>query len=156
MPYVLVASFSLGLALGFTAGELLQSSRVTALKVAIEKANGEARTKLAEAQQAVINATEQAAQFNIQLETAHEQNVSTINALRDRLSTAGLPTCSENRRNTVPARTGANAAANATEHTELPRDFVELVKSESYRADQVAEYAKQCWQFVTNNCGIKQ
>lgn len=154
MPYIAAIIFVIGAGLGFSGSTWLYSSRIESLSTALSVSNEKAELELEAAKQRVEKATVEAQQLNNQLSNAHEQTIKTVNYLRDRLSSTRLPTCSEDNRNPMPTSASAAGVSTQTGYDELPTDFIELVKSEAYRADTVATYAETCWKFVTNNCGV--
>ena len=157
MVWTLIAIVLLGFGAGYETASAILQPKINELKVAIATANNEADMQLKVSKGKVDAANQEAKQFNDQLEVAHAQHIETINNLHDKLAAVSVPTnnCSKNGANRVSASASAANPTTATGHDQLPTDLIELVKSEAYRADKVAEYAAQCWTFVHNNCEIK-
>lgn len=137
---------------GFGAAHQLDKAEILAMENAISAQKVEAAATLQAETDRVNLAVAKAREFNHELEVSHAQSITTINAIRDQLATAGLR--DTGRRKSSGSATGNIASAGIIETTtntsELSTELAQFLKSEAYRADTAAEYANSCWQFVVN------
>lgn len=155
MIYAFIAAILLGFGAGFGLSQQLAQADIVRLESAIQSANDQAAIRLANAKKDAERIKIDQQKLSQQLEKSHEQNIQTINALRDRLAYVRLPTASSSRgRDTKNRNHNPATAEEQAEHQQLSADFDRLVKAEFYRADTVAAYADACYTFVVeNNCG---
>jgi uncharacterized protein YlxW (UPF0749 family) len=149
IPHLII--LLLGFSGGFALSHKLDQLQYDDLKAAVERANSEASTQLAKAQQAAQSAEQKAYEFNRQLDQSHDSFINTTNALHDRLATVRLrdPGSRQSCNNAVPATANSSQPeTEAVDNAELSDELDQFIKSEAYRADQVAAYAETCYQFI--------
>jgi hypothetical protein len=153
MIYALLLAWAVGLGFGGFVTHAFDKAEIQRLESAILEGNTKAEHELYAIQTEVDAAERQAANLNDQLEAARSQSVATANALSARVASAGrLYDRHQNCEGAVPERERAGQPETQTEPADFSGRLAEIVR----RADETAIYAQTCWQFVTNNCGIKQ
>ena len=138
MLYAIAAAFVLGIASGAAGMRQWDSAEIVSLKAAIQEANTQSEVTLKLAQVKVEAATKEAENLNTELEKSYEQSVATANAYFDRVRNNRAAS----RPNAVPSCESAGTPETTT------TEFAET----AYR---IEAYAKSCWRFVENGCGIK-
>ena len=99
----------------------------------------------------------QVIEVNNQRDVSYVQNVNTINALHEQLSNARLqrPASWQSCGGSTTASNSAESVANTTANNEFPARLHEFFAPRAFIADQLAQYAKECYNFVIErNCGI--
>ena len=142
---------------GFVTSYQLYHSQVTALELQIKVSNEEAQHLLVDATEKVEAANAAALVTNTHLEIEYDKNIKLNNDLSNSLTNVRMrvTTKHSNCSNPLPASTGSIAIAGSTNTTELPEDFERLLRSETLRADNLAVYANEAFNFIKANCGIK-
>lgn len=130
---------------GYAASTAVHQSQIQRLESAIVQANLESEQVLAMAKARVQQAETEALHFSQQLETSHDQSLATINALHDQLRD-GIARGA----NAVPVCPRPGTPETATESADVSTAIADL----AYQADLVAAYAQNCWQFVSQDCGL--
>lgn len=157
MGYIVIAIAVLSGGLGFTFSHMIDKAEIQHMSDSIAAQNREAELQLVALTAEVAKAHEEALKVNKDLEDA---NVSAINALNSQHDSFKSVRMYDNgRKSSRCATTKSNSSQVIIESDEnryeLSNELTEFLKSEAYRADQVAEYAKICQKFVVdNNCGI--
>lgn len=138
MLYAIAAAFISGLLFGAAGMRQWDSAEIVSLQAAIQEANTQSEVTLKLAQVKVEAATKEAENLNTELEKSYEQSVATANAYFDRVRNNRAAS----RPNPVPSCESAGTPETTT------TEFAET----AYR---IEAYAKSCWRFVENGCGIK-
>jgi len=159
MPYIwlaiIVASFASGYGLAYKVSRV----EIRQMSDSIDAMNREAEWTLAALTKEADKAHEEALKLNKELEDA---NVSAINAINSQHDSFKSVRMYDNSRKSSSCATtkgdDTNSTAGADEdRAELSDELTKFLKSEAYRADQVAQYAILCRKFVVdNNCGISK
>ena len=158
MPYaclfIAITLFGSGYATAWKVG----TQQIIALEVQIIASNTDAQQKLLEAIEATERAEQAAVIANIQLETEHEKNIEAITAGAGMLGAVRMrvPVHPKDCGRAVPKSAGAGVIEDSTDTTELPNDLTQLLRSETLRADNLAVYANEAYQYISTKCGIKQ
>lgn len=158
MPYafilVMVASFGSG----FGVSHSIDKAEIMELQIAIQHQKDQANMEILSAQSHVRDSEMKAVVANEKREQEHESNNKDIADLHTQLSTLRLrdpgrrTSCS----NAMPASHNSKEPANTTTDTgELSKEFAGFLVEQSRSADEVAEYALNCFKFIKNNCGIE-
>ena len=134
------------------------NQQVANLNAQIEASNADAKRRLLESVTATETAELKAAETAKQLEDEALKNIELNSDLARSLATVRMrvKTVNTNCRGTVPKGSSPGIPTDATDFTDLPEDFAELLRAEGLRADNLAVYASECYQFVNQQCGIKQ
>lgn len=158
MPYFIIAALIVGFASGYGVSHKIGRAEIIGLELAIQQQKTEAQSILQDAQLKVTESENRAIQINNQLDKEHEENTRDIINLHDQLSTVRLrdpghrPSCP----GSVPTSDSAGHAEDSTGSAELSAELENFLRDQSFAADQVAEYAQECFKFVQSNCGIEK
>ena len=157
MPYlfvaIIIASFGSGYGFAYKVSQL----EIKKMADSIATQNQEAEALLATLTEEAKKANAKALQLNKDLEDANVSAINALNSQRDSFKSVRM--YDSGRKSSSCATTKSNSTSTTTspveDRYELSNELTEFLKSEAYRADQVAEYAKLCQKFVVdNNCGI--
>ena len=151
MPYLFVGIIIASFASGYGLSSALNKAELIKMHVSISDMNREAEWTLAALTEEADNAHTEALKLNKELEDANVSTINAINSQHDafksqrmydngRKSSSCTPTQGDN--------TNSTAGANEDRH-ELSDELTSFLKSEAYRADQIAQYAILCQKFVT-------
>jgi hypothetical protein len=154
--YLLIAITLFGS--GYATAWKVGTQQIIALEAQIIASNADAQQKLLEAIEATERAEQAAANANIQLETEHEKNIEAITAGAGMLGAVRMrvPVHPKDCGRAVPKSAGAGVIEDSTDTAELPNDLTQLLRSETLRADNLAVYANEAYQYISTKCGIKQ
>ncbi|MCK9355494.1 MAG: hypothetical protein M0P59_15305 [Gallionella sp.] len=144
MPYFLIAIIITAFGSGFYTAHSIDNAEIFALKNAIDKANEQGRSAMAEATRIVNAAQAEAIATNNKLDKANESSINTINAYYDRVQSSY-----KTRRNCTVSK-GDNTVKPAKDAGNTYDILAEL-----HRADLAAIDKNTLLKFVRNNCGIK-
>lgn len=157
MPYIWLAIIAASFASGYGVSSVLSTAEIKAMSDSIAAQNREAELQLAALAEEATKAHEEAIKVNKDLEDANVSAINALNSQRDSFKSVRM--YDSGRKSSSCATTKSNSSQAVIESDEnryeLSNELTEFLKSEAYRADQVAEYAKICQKFVVdNNCGI--
>lgn len=139
--YVTAAIAAISFILGYGLADKVSADKIGKLEHAIAEANLTADAVLqAHIAQKKQNELEAEAK-SVELEKSYEQSVATVNAYYDRVQSSHKTRS----RNTVPVCEGSRTPERTSEVTEFER--------QAYTVDA---WAESCYQFVNNNCLIKE
>jgi hypothetical protein len=141
---------------GFFAGYKMADTQCDALKASVDRANIEAESRLVKAQLQTQLAEKKAYDLNLKLDQSHDAYIKDTNALHDRLVTVRLrdPRSRQGCSNAMPAASDSgHPETEAADGAELSDELDQFIKSEAYRADQVAAYAETCYRFIQEQEG---
>ena len=158
MPYIFIVIAVLSGGFGFTLSHMIDKAEIQHMSDGIAAQNLEAEATIATLTQAADNARVTALNANKQLEDANVSAINAINSQHDAFKSQRMYDTGRKSNSCTPT-TGNNTAGTANTTTqyapELSTELTEFLKSESYRADEISNYAILCKQFVIdNNCGI--
>ena len=149
--------FALGAAGGGTFGYKWQEYRVLQMQNAIAEQKIAANTIYNDLVQANTATQAQVIETNKERDVSYVQNINTINALHEQLSNARLqrPASWQSCNSSATAGNSAEVVTNTTSSSEFPARLHEFFAPRAFIADQLAQYAKECYNFVIErNCGI--
>ena len=157
MGYIVIAIAVLSGGFGFTLSHMIDKAEIQYMSDSIAAQNREAELQLAALTEEATKAHDEALKLNKDLEDANESAINALNSQRDSFKSVRM--YDSGRKSSSCATTKSNSSQTVTEadenRYELSNELTEFLKSEAYRADQIAEYAKICQKFVVdNNCGI--
>ena len=143
MLYGIIAIVIASFGSGFYTAHSIDNAEIFALKNAIEKANEQGRSAMAEATRIVNAAQAEAITTNNELDKANESSINTINAYYDRV-----------RKIKPRSNCAMSKSDNTVEPTKDATNTYNLL-AELHRADLAAIEKNTLLKFVRNNCGIK-
>ena len=159
MPYLFVGIIVASFASGYGFAYKVSQAKIQHMSDSIDAMNQEAEWTLAALTKEADKAHEEALKLNKELEDA---NVSAINAINSQHDSFKSVRMYDNSRKSSSCTATKDSNSNSTAGTyedrhELSDELTNFLKSEAYRADQIAAYAALCQKFVVdNNCGISK
>jgi cell division protein ZapA (FtsZ GTPase activity inhibitor) len=157
MPYLFVGVIIASFASGYGLSSALNKAELIKMHISIDAMNREAEWTLAALTKEADKAHEEALKLNKELEDANVSALNAINSQHDSFKSVRMYDNSRKSSScTATKGDNTNSAAGADEdRAELSDELTSFLKSEAYRADQIAQYAILCQKFVVvNNCGI--
>ena len=157
MPYIWLGIIVASFASGYGISSTLSRAQIREMSDSIDAMNREAEWTLAALTKEADTAHEEALKLNKELEDANVSAINAINSQHDSFKSVRMYDNSRKSSSCTPTK-GDNASSTAgadEDRHELSDELTNFLKSEAYRADQIAQYAKLCQKFVVvNNCGI--
>ena len=160
MPYIFIVIAIGGFLSGFGVSYQISKAEIQEMSNGIDALHREAEATIATLTAQADNAHANALNTNKQLEDANVSAIKAINSQHDAFKSQRM--YDTNRKsNSCTTTAGTNTAGTANTATqyapELSTELTEFLKSESYRADEITNYAILCKQFVIdNNCTIQK
>ena len=156
MPYIWIAIIVASFASGYGVSSALSSIENKEMSDSISATNREAELQLATLTEQANKAHEEALKLNKDLEDANVSAINALNSQRDSFKSVRMYDNGRKSSSCTTAKSDSTqtATGNDDDRYELSEEFARFLKSEAYRADQIAEYAKICQKFVVNNCGV--
>ena len=159
MPYLFVGIIIASFASGYGVSSALNKAELIKMHVNITAMNREAELQLATLTEEADRAHTEALKLNKELEDANVSTINAINSQRDAFKSVRMydnsrksGSCTATKGNNTSTTTGTDQ-----DRYELSDELTNFLKSEAYRADQIAAYAALCQKFVVdNNCGISK
>lgn len=149
---LIIAAFSTGFGVAYK----IDSAAINDLQRSIQVSNEQAANTLESIQDRVAQAQAVAKDANTNLELAHAQSITTINAYHTALKSKRLyDTHRKDGGCSVPADSNTGIAISATEPSELSTELTNFLLAQSLAADQVAAYAQECFTFINHKCGLE-
>jgi cell division protein ZapA (FtsZ GTPase activity inhibitor) len=159
MPYIFIAILVAGFASGYGVSHQISKAEIQHITDSITAMNREAEIQLATLTEEVDKAHEEALKLNKELEDANVSAIKAINSQHDSFKSVRMYDNSR-KSSSCTATKGDNTSSTAgapEDRHELSDELTSFLKSEAYRADQIAAYAALCQKFVVdNNCGIRR
>ena len=151
MPYLFVGIIVASFASGYGFAYKVSRTEIRQMSESISDMNREADIQLATLTEEADKAHEEALKLNKELEDA---NVSAINAINSQHDAFKSVRMYDNSRKSSSCTKTKDSNTNSTAGTyedrhELSDELTSFLKSEAYRADQIAQYAILCQKFVT-------
>jgi len=157
MPYIWLGIIVASFASGYGISSTLSRAEIKEMSDSIDAMNREAEWTLAALTKEADTAHEEALKLNKELEDANVSAINAINSQHDSFKSVRMYDNSRKSSSCTPTKgddTNSTAGADEDRH-ELSDELTSFLKSEAYRADQIAQYAILCQKFVVvNNCGI--
>lgn len=159
MPYIFVALIVTSFASGYGFAYKVSQAEIREMSESIADMNREAELQLATLTEEADRAHTEALKLNKELEDANVSTINAINSQRDAFKSVRMydnsrksGSCTATKGNNTSTITGTDQ-----DRYELSDELTNFLKSEAYRADQIAAYAALCQKFVVdNNCGISR
>ena len=159
MPYIWVVLLTVGFASGYGLSSALSHAEIQQMSDGITAQNREAELQIATLTEEADKVHTEALKLNKELEDANVSAINAINSQHDSFKSVRMYDNSRKSSSCTPTKgdnTNSTARADEDRH-ELSDELTSFLKSEAYRADQIAQYAILCQKFVVdNNCGISK
>ena len=149
MPYLFVGIIIASFASGYGFSYKVSRTEIRQMSDSIDAMNQEAEWTLAALTKEADTAHEEALKLNKELEDA---NVSAINAINSQHDSFKSVRMYDSRKSSSCTKAkGDNSSpfvSTDEDRTELSNELSQFLKSEAYRADQIATYAIMCQKFI--------
>ena len=159
MPYIWLGIIVASFASGYGVSSALSRAEIKEMSDSIDAMNREAEWTLAALTKEADTAHTEALKLNKELEDANVSAINAINSQHDSFKSVRMYDNSRKSSScTATKGDNTNSTAGATENRhELSDELTSFLKSEAYRADQIAAYAALCQKFVVdNNRGVSR
>ena len=159
MPYIWLGIIVASFASGYGVSSALSRAEIKEMSNSIDAMNQEAEWTLAALTKEADKAHEEALKLNKELEDANVSAINAINSQHDSFKSVRMYDNSRKGGSCTATKDSNSSAVVSTDEdrTELSDELTGFLKSEAYRADQIAAYAALCQKFVVdNNCGISR
>jgi hypothetical protein len=150
MPYIWLGIIVASFASGYGISSTLSRAEIREMSESISTMNREADIQLAALTKEADKAHEEALKLNKELEDANVSAINAINSQHDSFKFVRMYDNSRKGSNCPKAKdSDTTEVARADEdRTELSDELSQFLKSEAYRADQIASYAIMCQKFI--------
>jgi hypothetical protein len=150
MPYLLAIVFATGFSSGYFISYKIDKAEIIEMSDSIASMNKEAELQLAMLTEEANKANIKAIQLNKELEDANVSAINAINSQHDSFASKRMYDNGRKGSRCTTAKAGDSTEINRTDEdgSELSEELAEFLKSEAYRADQVATYAILCQNFI--------
>ena len=150
MPYLFVGIIIASFASGYGFAYKVSRAEIREMSESISDMNREAELQLATLTEEADKAHTEALELNKELEDANVSAINAINSQRDDFSHQRMY---DNSRKSSNCTTTKNSNTNTVVNTNADRyklsdELTSFLKSEAYRADQIASYAIMCQKFI--------
>ena len=152
MPYLFVGIIIASFASGYGFAYKVSQAEIREMSESISDMNREAEVQLATLTEEADKAHTEALKLNKELEDANVSAINAINSQHDSFKSVRMYDNSRKGSSCTATKgdnTNSPAGANENRH-ELSDELTSFLKSEAYRADQIAQYAILCQKFVTD------
>jgi hypothetical protein len=150
MPYLFVGIIIASFASGYGFAYKVSQAKIQHMSDSIDAMNREAEWTLAALTKEADTAHEEALKLNKELEDANVSAINAINSQHDAFKSVRMYDNSRKGSSCPKAKdSDTTEVARADEdRTELSDELSQFLKSEAYRADQIASYAIMCQKFI--------
>ena len=150
MPYLFIGIIIASFASGYGFAYKVSQAKIQHMTDSITAMNREAELTLAALTKEADKAHEEALKLNKELEDANVSAINAINSQHDAFKSVRMYDNSWKGSSCPKAKdSNTTEVARADENrTELSDELSQFLKSEAYRADQIASYAKMCQKFI--------
>ena len=149
MPYLFVGIIIASFASGYGFAYKVSQAEIREMSASISDMNREADIQLATLTEEADKAHEEALKLNKELEDANVSAINAINSQRDDFSHQRMY---DSRKSSSCPKTkdsdSSTVVSTDEDRTELSDELSQFLKSEAYRADQIASYAIMCQKFI--------
>ena len=151
MPYLFVGIIIASFASGYGFAYKVSQAEIREMSESISDMNREADIQLATLTEEADKAHTEALKLNKELEDANVSAINAINSQHDSFKSVRMYDNSRKSSSCTKTKdSNPNTTAGADEDRhELSDELTSFLKSEAYRADQIAQYAILCQKFVT-------
>ena len=148
--YIFIAILIAGFVSGYGVSHQISKAEIQHMTDSITAMNREAELTLAALTKEADKAHEEALKLNKELEDANVSAINAINSQHDAFKSVRMYDNSWKGSSCPKAKdSNTTEVARADENrTELSDELSQFLKSEAYRADQIASYAKMCQKFI--------
>ena len=150
MPYLFVGIIIASFASGYGFAYKVSRTEIREMSESISDMNREAEVQLATLTEEADKAHTEALKLNKELEDANVSAINAINSQHDSFKSVRMYDNSR-KSSSCTATKGNNTSTTAgtyEDRHELSDELTNFLKSEAYRADQIAAYAALCQKFV--------
>ena len=150
MPYLFIGIIIASFASGYGFAYKVSQAEIREMSESISTMNREADIQLATLTEEANKANTKALELNKELEDANVSAINAINSQHDSFKSVRMYDNSRKSNSCTPTKgdnTSSIAGADENRH-ELSDELTNFLKSEAYRADQIAQYAILCQKFV--------
>ena len=150
MPYLFVGIIIASFASGYGFSYKVSQAKIQHMSDSIDAMNREAEWTLAALTKEADKAHEEALKLNKELEDANVSAINAINSQHDAFKSVRMYDNSRKSSSCPKAkdRDTTEVARADEDRTELSDELSQFLKSEAYRADQIAQYAITCQKFI--------
>ena len=148
MPYLFVGIIIAGFASGYGVSYQISKAEIQHMTDSITAMNREAELTLAALTEEADKAHTEALKLNKELEDANVSAINAINSQHDSFKSVRMydsrkgSSCTK-----AKDRDSSTVVSTDEDRTELSDELSQFLKSEAYRADQIASYAIMCQKF---------
>ena len=150
MPYLFVGIIIASFASGYGFAYKVSQAKIQHMSDSIDAMNREAEWTLAALTKEVDKAHEEALKLNKELEDANVSAINAINSQHDSFKSVRMYDNSRKSSSCTKTKDSNPSTVVSTDEnrTELSDELSQFLKSEAYRADQIASYAIMCQKFI--------
>ena len=150
--YIFIAILIAGFVSGYGVSHQISKAEIQHMTDSITAMNREAELTLAALTEEADKAHTEALKLNKELEDANVSAINAINSQHDSFKSVRMYDNSRKSSSCAPTKdSNTNTTAGTYEDRhELSDELTSFLKSEAYRADQIAQYAILCQKFVTS------
>ena len=150
MPYLFVGIIIASFASGYGFAYKVSRAEIQQMSDSIDAMNQEAEWTLAALTKEADKAHEEALKLNKELEDANVSAINAINSQHDSFKSVRMYDNSRKGGSCTATKDSNSSAVVSTDEdrTELSDELTGFLKSEAYRADQIASYAIMCQKFI--------
>jgi hypothetical protein len=150
MPYLFVGIIIASFASGYGFAYKVSQAKIQHMSDSIDAMNREAEWTLAALTKEADKAHEEALKLNKELEDANVSAINAINSQHDSFKSVRMYDNSRKSSSCPKAKDSNSSTVVSTDEdrTELSDELSQFLKSEAYRADQIATYAIMCQKFI--------
>ena len=150
MPYLFVALIVTSFASGYGFAYKVSQAEIREMSESLSDMNREAELQLATLTEEADRAHTEALKLNKELEDANVSTINAINSQRDAFKSVRMYDNSRKSSSCTPTKGDNTSTTTGTDQDryELSDELTNFLKSEAYRADQIAAYAALCQKFV--------
>ena len=149
MPYLFVGIIIASFASGYGFAYKVSRAEIQQMSDSIDAMNQEAEWTLAALTKEADKAHEEALKLNKELEDANVSAINAINSQHDSFKSVRMYDSRKSSSCTPTKDSNTNTVVSTDEDRyELSDELTGFLKSEAYRADQIATYAIMCQKFI--------
>ena len=150
MPYLFIGIIIASFASGYGFAYKVSRAEIRQMSDSIDAMNQEAEWTLAALTKEADKAHEEALKLNKELEDANVSAINAINSQHDSFKSVRMYDNSRKGGSCTATKDSNSSAVVSTDEdrTELSDELTGFLKSEAYRADQIASYAIMCQKFI--------
>lgn len=150
MPYLFIGIIIASFASGYGFAYKVSQAKIQHMSDSIDAMNREAEWTLAALTKEADKAHTEALKLNKELEDANVSAINAINSQHDSFKSVRMYDNSRKSSSCTKTKDSNPSTVVSTDEnrTELSDELSQFLKSEAYRADQIAQYAIMCQKFI--------